>query len=510
MARPFEIAATDGQNDRVALFQRFADNPVPRDMIAPVPMDDQRSGDVTVFQQLADNPVPRSMITPVPMDGQRSGDVTVFQQLADDPIPRAMIEPNVEPDPSQPYIDGLAPVTLGSDWRKAVLRASKLNDTVTLPVMDPVEGGIVGPFGPIFIPCGDRIPEFGDILVEGPYTLPPGPGLDDDRTIIIVDGVVAYMSGSPQNGWAVTSVPNAINGFDYTLTTTSLMVGAILIEVYLEGVESFYDSYTVDAATLPTIINVTPGDEAVDVDPFQVVSFDVFDYGDDVLPAGTSVEINGVEALYRGQGANGFIVEATRITNGYHYEISAPRAYAYGSTVELYIYAEDFLSFTVESRTTFRIIPSDICFEGPLTVFEDLLLEPFTAQPALEQLRLALLTNLVTDLNATAAARAIYLRTYETDLFPMLVRLVPTPSSTLRDTHICAWASAIEVYDVLSARLPRLMEIATRELSALNLPVEYTDTIRRYAGVDNEPTVLINLACFLLVMGKALTNPDLV
>jgi len=44
----------------------------------------------------------------------------------------------------------------------------------------------------------------------------------------------------------------------------------------------------------------------------------------------------------------------------------------------------------------------------------------------------------------------------------------------------------------------------------LSLPREYTDTMRRYARIEDEATVLINLACFLVVMGKALTNPDLV
>ena len=35
-----------------------------------------------------------------------------------------------EPYPSQPFIDGLTPVLVGSDWRLAVLRAAKLDDNV--------------------------------------------------------------------------------------------------------------------------------------------------------------------------------------------------------------------------------------------------------------------------------------------------------------------------------------------------------------------------------------------
>ena len=342
--------------------------------------------------------------------------------------------------------------------------------------------------------------------------------VDPASVVLHVNGALAWSGDSQQYGFQVakTRVPGigyryVINPFIPLPTGSTVYIGVYAKDLSVNA-NILNTSYHFDteATELPVILNVTPADGAVDVDPFATLEFDLTDLNDDVLPSGTVVMVNGVRAVDSGQGANGFVAVITKITDGYHYVVGAPRAYTYGSVVSVDLHGEDYVGSTVDVSLSFTIAPSDICFEGPLTVFEDLLLQPFAEQPALEQIRLALLTNLVGDFNMLGAARGIYLRTYETDLFPMLARLVPTPTDAQRNTHLCTWVPAVQVYNTLQLRLPRLFEVAIRELSALSLPREYTDTMRRYARIEDEATVLINLACFLVVMGKALTNPDLV
>jgi hypothetical protein len=166
-----------------------------------------------------------------------------------------------EPPDSQPFINGLDPVLVGSDWQLDTLRCAKFNDVVGLPALDPAPGGVARAGDTLFIPCGDRIPEFGDVRMEGGYTLPgPGyPGLDNNRTIIIIDDRVAYMNGAAQNGYTVLSTPNLINGFDYEISGGpggKLPVGlGVTINVYLEGVESWQDSYDIDVED-PLILEI--------------------------------------------------------------------------------------------------------------------------------------------------------------------------------------------------------------------------------------------------------------
>ena len=184
-----------------------------------------------------------------------------------------------EPRRSQPFIDSLTPVTVGSDWRDYVMRAAKLDDTATLPVLVPQPGAVLSPLDTISIPCGDRIPEFADAR-SNPlgYTPPAGvPGLLDDRTIILFDSTAVYMNSAPLNGWGVASVANLINGFNYTLTAPAgvLPIGSHTLSVYLEGVESFQDLIAFDVSDLtgPVITAVDPVENATDVgktDPIKI------------------------------------------------------------------------------------------------------------------------------------------------------------------------------------------------------------------------------------------------
>jgi hypothetical protein len=208
-------------------------------MLSPILTDLGATG-LGVYQRIADDVVPRTMLAPVAVD-EPGGTLDLFQRLADDPIPRPELE--VEPPPSQPFIDSLAPVTVGSDWRTATLLAAKFIDVAALPlpVLFPQPAAVIPSTSSFLVPCGDRIPEFGDILVDGPYTLPADyPGLDDDRTIIMYDTTLVYINGGAQSGWVVLADPNVLNGFDYTLTPPGMMTGGShTLSVHLEGVESF-------------------------------------------------------------------------------------------------------------------------------------------------------------------------------------------------------------------------------------------------------------------------------
>jgi hypothetical protein len=180
-------------------------------------------------------------------------------------------EIETEPTRSQPFIDSLAPVTVGSDWREATLRAAKFDDNVVLPFLYPQPGALIPGSADFYIPCGDRIPEFGDILVDGNYTLPAGyPGLDNDKTIILYDTTLVYMNGTAFGGWSVLSDPNLINGFNYTVSPPGLLTGgAHTLSVHLEGVESFDVEIAFDIESIPvdvpTKIYYPPYEPVVDL-----------------------------------------------------------------------------------------------------------------------------------------------------------------------------------------------------------------------------------------------------
>jgi len=268
----------------------------------------------------------------------------------------AVINPDVadvrtmetEPPDSQPFIDSLTPVTVGSDWRLAVMMAAKLDDNVPLPALVPAPSDTVIETSTIFIPCGDRIPEIGDALIwtdEDPgYVLPSGvPGLLDDRTIILVNGVLAYMNGSPQNGWSVAFVVNKINGFNYTLTGPGGLIpqGTVTVSVYLEGVESFQDSYQFTSTPRPaggidSIFVVAKDLIKINFIGTVAVVKSLFDptiY--DLSGLGGSTDINAVEVLPLGDGVRTTTYIFLRITQpdfGGDYQISVAEGALFNSS----------------------------------------------------------------------------------------------------------------------------------------------------------------------------------
>lgn len=167
---------------------------------------------------------------------------------------------DTEPDPSSPFIDGLDPVTVGSEWRSATLRAAKLNSTAALTVLSPTPGSDVFPDQLITIPCGDRISEDEEVRVHEPgYTPPSPPGLDNSKTIITVNDEIIYLNGVEYGGYTVTSTPNSINGFDYGVQGF-LPLGSAVIGIYIEGGKGFsatleYTSVDEDA---PVVSGLSP------------------------------------------------------------------------------------------------------------------------------------------------------------------------------------------------------------------------------------------------------------
>lgn len=174
------------------------------------------------------------------------------------PIISSVME--TEPDPSQPFIDGLAPVTVGSEWRDATLRAAKLADASALTVLSPTPGSDITPLDVITIPCGDRIPEDGVVQLNELGYVDSGPsGLDNSKTVIVLNDAVIYRNEVAYGGFTVTPTPNSINGFDYAIEGF-IPLGPVTIDIYIEGAEGFsasldYTSVDLDA---PVVSGLSP------------------------------------------------------------------------------------------------------------------------------------------------------------------------------------------------------------------------------------------------------------
>jgi hypothetical protein len=263
------------------------------------------------------------------------------------------IEESTEHSPSQPFIDGLTPVTVGSAWREAVLNMAKLKVTTTLPVLDPAPSDTVSAGSTILIPCGDRIPEMGDVFnwieTDPSYVLPDF-GLENNKTIILVNDVVTYRDGSQQNGWTVTSTQNNINGFDYELTGPGgiLPLGAVTVSVYIEGVEGFQDSYsfTSQETDPPYLDNEDPPHLDTGVAKDKVIEFDLKDDASGVNLALTSFTVEGNPAYNGGTDTftapyNGGSSARTPIAGGHHFAVQKTSDWASSANVEYVVTSED-------------------------------------------------------------------------------------------------------------------------------------------------------------------------
>lgn len=250
-----------------------------------------------------------------------------------------------EPPPTQPFIDSLAPVTVGSAWRAATLEAAKINTTAALPVLYPQPSDVLAQTDGFLIPCGDRIPEFADALVGDPSYSPPAyPGLDDDRTIIMLDATVLYMDGSQQSGWTVVSTPNTIRGFDYALTPPSpTSLGTHTLSVYLEGVESFQAEIEFDVADTspPVLQNTNPSDMDTGVAVDANVVLEIIDLGSGVDASTVVLTVDGATAWTGDAQQAGFVVTKLAITNGFRYTINPDVDFDEWKWIVVHVYAAD-------------------------------------------------------------------------------------------------------------------------------------------------------------------------
>jgi hypothetical protein len=286
--------------------------------------------------------------------------------------PPIELEVSTEYSPSQPFIDGLDPVTVGSTWRTEVLRLAKLEITSTLTVLSPTPSSSTNATSTITIPCGDRIPEMGDVInwVENDpsYTLPDF-GLDNDRTILLVNDTVVYRDGSQQNSWTVTSTANDIRGFDYELTGPSgiLPIGSVEVSVYLEGVESFQDtfSFTTLETDPPYLDNEDPASSETGVLGTKIVSFDVLDAVSGIDLTTVLIYLEGVLAYngstdlfiapYNAGGSTYSVISGP--PDGYSFDIQKTSSWDFLSTISVRVIADDTVGNSLD--TTYSFVTAD-------------------------------------------------------------------------------------------------------------------------------------------------------
>jgi hypothetical protein len=277
-------------------------------------------------------------------------------------------EPDIQPRNlrSTPFIDTLDPVLVGSEWRKKVLEATKIETTATLPVLSPAPSDSVSASSTIFIPCGDRIPEIKAVRLDGtsPATTP---GLVNERTIIQVNGTVVYSNGSQQNGWTVTSTANDIKGFNYELTGPGgiLPISTNTVDVYIEGSRGFADTYsfTAQEGDPPYLQNEDPEDLDTGVLKDKVLTFEVVDdiSGVDLTTVMVYVEgnlaYNGstdtFNAPYDGGSSAHSVV--TGPPSGYHFDIQKTSDWDSYSSVSVRVVAEDSAANELDTTYSFTI-----------------------------------------------------------------------------------------------------------------------------------------------------------
>jgi hypothetical protein len=246
---------------------------------------------------------------------------------------------------STPFIDTLAPVTVGSEWRKAVLDAAKVHNFSDLTALNPAPSATISAGNTITIPCGDRIPDRAHVALDGSFSSTPG--LIDARTRLYNNGTNVYKDGNQQNGWTVTKTANAIQGYDYVLTGPGglLPLGVNTMRVYLEGVRTFDTTYTFTAADLdaPYIANLDPFNGETNVPLDKVISFDLLD---DVAGVDSvTVKIYLLGSLIWENDANiggsGYTVVKTSLAKGFHYTVTPTGSLPPNTTVTMRITADD-------------------------------------------------------------------------------------------------------------------------------------------------------------------------
>lgn len=216
----------------------------------------------------------------------------------------------------------------------------------------------------------------------------------------------------------------------------------------------------------------------------------------------TLISANGVLAYENETERNGFTVARTSLPPGYHYSVTSPSPWPYGSDVLMEATARDTADDLAQKTWSFRICDDDTCFAGPLNVTESALLVPFTSLDFCERLRQALLQASVTRPNATTAARVVFLNGHAQELAPVLRDLVPSPTAAEKASRLCYRATNLAISNFLR-RKANLLPGAIRELSTLGLPKEHAALLTAYAQED-QPNTEVPLACLIVLLAKAL------
>lgn len=342
--------------------------------------------------------------------------------------------------------------------------------------------------------------------------LDDGDPVDVSSVIITIDGTIAWQSDALQNGYtgSKTSQPK---GYRYTLTPPSPLPMLTLIEVNVQASDTAPTpnalnttySFTTTTDIPPEIRNMDPANGAIDVAADKKIEFDTWD-NVAIDESETVIVINSVLAYQNSSGQNSFIVTATPIVDGYHYEVTAPTNWARGTIVSVQVQVYDTLGVPATASWSFEIYGAPDCFTGPINSFEASLLVPYdmaaTKLYRTEILRNLLLNRVNTYTDPIKAIRQVYLCAFNHELAPILREIVPIPTPREKTAKLCYKRTTIQIDAVLRSK-PNLLSATLAELQSIGLPIPHSRMLNRYLATD-EPNTLVPLACIIVLIAKAL------
>lgn len=179
-------------------------------------------------------------------------------------------------------------------------------------------------------------------------------GVDTSSISVTLDGVPALTAGVFQPGYAGTITPIT---YGYTVTvnpdvdfplgdTIVVVVNATDLNWQPNAMAPVTWSFTVvNDTTGPSLVNPSP----VGLGPMDAgyardshIMFDIVDAGfSSVDILSVVITVNGVTAFTAGAAANGFVVAAIVIADGYAFNITAPTLWVLGETVTVSVDAQD-------------------------------------------------------------------------------------------------------------------------------------------------------------------------
>ena len=339
-----------------------------------------------------------------------------------------------------------------------------------------------------------------------------GDPINASTVTITIGGTVAWQAGALQNSYTGSETP-LINGYRYALTPPAPLPQLALVLVRVEAsdtapvpnaLDTTY-SFTTATDVPPQVLNIDPESGESEVAEDKVISFDAYD-NVGINEASTLIVVNSVLAYSGSASKNGFVVTKNTITQGFHYTVTPPTDWPFGGVITVQIHLRDDLGVTTDFVWTFFIYEDPNCFTGPINAFEASLLVPYdlagTTLYHTEILRSKLLLAVSSRPDPIKAVRQIFLRAHRHDLSSVLRQVVTAPSVKERASKLCYKRTIIQIDADLRGK-PGLLKAALAELSDLGLPVPHRQMLRRYLSTD-EPNDLVPLACFIIVLAKAL------